>query len=414
MKTKGSRSFDFGKYNDVGYSQAVVGKALVDNSAYLRCFLEAGRFKVHVNELRDLLKMLQVRFSSEFDINPTRVEFVGFAGFVCKRTNLMLYHLRRLLNDVKKHNCLSKMSDPNDVKTLSLLLSKVADLQAAGKITPDAARSPSPSPPPKSMKKKHKIDPADVPQSQDDYELDDEGWPKLPESPTGIGGSTAARSSAQPATAVAAALKLAQAAAAAPSTAAAKARADQLPGERTGIKAQAVLKRPAAAAAAKAARASTKTTAKKPAAHPTSTSQNSSNNSGDSNNVERHESAALGTVRLSMFRDKGYIQRLSEEDGKWKLLVNCPYENKDENTKSMCHGILQQVLHFVVTNPKATKEKAIALKDKLLAKYMVQEESGEESPSEQQAESPAPLEDVDDQFEKLLKHGSGFFDFDSW
>ena len=93
---------DFGPYNHVRYDQAPKGAALVRCAPYRRSWLRAGLAKVHVQMLRTILKLLEVKFAHEFPLNPTPdVDVNGCVAFVARRTNLMLYHLRRLRQQVK-------------------------------------------------------------------------------------------------------------------------------------------------------------------------------------------------------------------------------------------------------------------------------------------------------------------------
>ena len=101
-----SQTFNFGIYNDVGYNQAVKGSALAQHANWLKCWLASGRCKVHVQVLRNAIKLLETRFKAEFPLNPNPgVDFAGLVAFVLKRTNLMLHHLRRLQRADKRNNC---------------------------------------------------------------------------------------------------------------------------------------------------------------------------------------------------------------------------------------------------------------------------------------------------------------------
>ena len=79
------QAFDFGPYNHVRYDQAPKGAALVRCAPYLMCWLRAGLAKVHVQMLRNILKLLEVKFAHEFPLKPIQdVEFNGFVAFVAK------------------------------------------------------------------------------------------------------------------------------------------------------------------------------------------------------------------------------------------------------------------------------------------------------------------------------------------
>ena len=60
------QAFDFGPYNHVRYDQAPKGAALVRCAPYLMRWLRAGLAKVHVQMLRNILKLLEVKFAHEF------------------------------------------------------------------------------------------------------------------------------------------------------------------------------------------------------------------------------------------------------------------------------------------------------------------------------------------------------------
>jgi hypothetical protein len=60
------QAFDFGPCNHVRYDQAPKGAALVRCAPYLMCWLRAGLTKVHVQMLRNILKLLEVKFAHEF------------------------------------------------------------------------------------------------------------------------------------------------------------------------------------------------------------------------------------------------------------------------------------------------------------------------------------------------------------
>ena len=101
------QAFDFGPYNHTRYDQAPKGVALVRCALYLTCWLRAGLAKAHAKMLRNILQWLKVKSAHEFLLNPIPdVDFNGFVAFAAKRTNLMLYHLRRLRRQDKFQGCL--------------------------------------------------------------------------------------------------------------------------------------------------------------------------------------------------------------------------------------------------------------------------------------------------------------------
>ena len=56
--------------------------------------------------LRNILKLLEVKFAHEFPLNPIHdVDFNDCVSFVARRTNLMFYHLRRLRRQDKFQGC---------------------------------------------------------------------------------------------------------------------------------------------------------------------------------------------------------------------------------------------------------------------------------------------------------------------
>jgi hypothetical protein len=75
-----SQAFDFGSYNHVRYDQAPKGVALVRCAPYLMCWLRAGLAKVHVQMLRNILKLLEFKFAHEFPPQPD--PRCGFQWFV--------------------------------------------------------------------------------------------------------------------------------------------------------------------------------------------------------------------------------------------------------------------------------------------------------------------------------------------
>ena len=85
-------------------------------------WLRAGLTKVHVQMLRNILKLLDVKFAHEFPLNPIQdVDFKGFVAFVARRTNLMFYHLRRLRRQDKFQGCVARMVDPAEKTRLKAL-----------------------------------------------------------------------------------------------------------------------------------------------------------------------------------------------------------------------------------------------------------------------------------------------------
>ena len=101
----GSNSFDFGEYNDLDRNQAVKGSALAQNAQYLEAFLKAGYAKASLVTMRNTLRLLESHFLGKFKVNPTEKSFEDFLAFLCRRSNCMLSHLRRLVNEEKMNTC---------------------------------------------------------------------------------------------------------------------------------------------------------------------------------------------------------------------------------------------------------------------------------------------------------------------
>lgn len=127
VRLKKEQAFDFGVYKSIQYDQATQGRPLVENAEYLKCWLLAGISKVHMQMIRQILRILEVKFQDQFKINPTSSDFAGFTAYVVKRTNMMLYHLRRLRRPDKRQNCLSRMKIPSEIQILKELVSMLPD-----------------------------------------------------------------------------------------------------------------------------------------------------------------------------------------------------------------------------------------------------------------------------------------------
>lgn len=107
----GSNSFDFGEYNDLDRNQAVKGSALAQNAQYLEAFLKAGYAKASLVTMRNTLRLLESHFLDKFKVNPTEKSFEDFLAFLCRRSNCMLSHLRRLVNEEKMNTCVRGLAD---------------------------------------------------------------------------------------------------------------------------------------------------------------------------------------------------------------------------------------------------------------------------------------------------------------
>jgi hypothetical protein len=135
-------AFEFGPYNHVRYDQAPKGAALVRCAPYLMCWLRAGLTKVHVQMLRNILKLLDVKFAHEFPLNPIQdVDFNGFVAFVARRTNLMFYHVRRLRRQDKFQGRFERTVDPAEKTRLKVLLDKMP-----AEDVDDSEANPTPGP----------------------------------------------------------------------------------------------------------------------------------------------------------------------------------------------------------------------------------------------------------------------------
>ena len=133
----GSKGFDFGEYNDLDRNQAVKGSALAQNAQYLEAFLRAGYAKASLVTMRNTLRLLESHFLDKFKVNPTEKSFEDFLAFLCKRSNCMPSHLRRLVNEERMNTCVRGLADPKDAHTLHNLLQLLNEV-----VVP----SPSPSP----------------------------------------------------------------------------------------------------------------------------------------------------------------------------------------------------------------------------------------------------------------------------
>ena len=97
------------------------------------CWLRAGLAKVHVQMLRNILKLLEVKFAHEFPLNPIHdVDFNGFVAFVARRTNLMFYHLWRFRIQCKFQGCFcTSAMQCNDPRLHQRLSARFQDLEMA-------------------------------------------------------------------------------------------------------------------------------------------------------------------------------------------------------------------------------------------------------------------------------------------
>ena len=292
----GSNGFDFGEYNDLDRNQAVKGSALAQNAQYLEAFLKAGYAKASLVTLRNTLRLLESHFVDKFKVNPTEKSFEDFLAFLCRRSNCMLSHLRRLANEEKMNTCVRGLADPKDADTLHSLLQLLHEVVV-----------PSPSPSPGEVPKEEVAkDGPDLPRTYPTYD-------SLVQSPTSMPASDSpgAASSSNDDNAPRNALQKA------------RNRQGKLPGTRGSTKEKTKqMRKPAAA--------------KPPAAEPADPTK--------------------GPYRVGKFSHKGYVQVFDTDANAWKLLVNVDYTNCSEEWKSTCHTVLDKLLAYAQNNPESTKE----------------------------------------------------------
>ena len=291
----GSNSFDFGEYNDLDRNQAVKGSALAQNAQYLEAFLKAGYAKASLVTMRNTLRLLESHFLGKFKVNPTEKSFEDFLAFLCRRSNCMLSHLRRLVNEEKMNTCVRGLADPKDADTLHTLLQLLNEVVV-----------PSPSPSPGEAPKEEVAKEGQDPRTYPTYE-------SLVRSPSSMPASDSpgAAPSSDDDNAPRSALQQA------------RNRQGKLPGTRGSTKEKTKQMRKPAAAKPPAAEAA---------------------------------DPAKSPCRVGKFSHKGYVQVFDTDSNAWKLLVNVDYTNCSEEWKSKCHEVLDKLLAYVQNKPESTKE----------------------------------------------------------
>ena len=292
----GSKGFDFGEYNDLDRNQAVKGSALAQNRQYLEAFLKAGYAKASLVTMRNTLRLLESHFLDKFKVNPTEKSFEDFLAFLCRRSNCMLSHLRRLVNEEKMNTCVRGLADPKDADTLHSLLQLLNEV-----VVPSP--SPSPGEAPKEEVAKEGQDPPRAYPTYESLVRSPSSMPAddLPSAASSSDGDNAPRSALQQA----------------------RNRQGKLPGTRGSTKVKTKQMRKPAAAKPPAAEAA---------------------------------DPAKSPYRVGKFSHKGYVQVFDTDSNAWKLLVNVDYTNCSQEWKSKCHEVLDKLLAYVQNKPESTKE----------------------------------------------------------
>lgn len=122
MSKVGAAAFDFGEYYaDADRAQPVNPWGLVTMAPLMEAFLRAGYAKASLPGLRNAMRLLEEHFRNSFKLNASSKSFDEFVGFVCRRVNCLLYHLKRL-QDEKQFEKYAPSLEDADLKRLKQLL----------------------------------------------------------------------------------------------------------------------------------------------------------------------------------------------------------------------------------------------------------------------------------------------------